>query len=127
MMKPILLTLAAIAVWGCQNTVEGAKEDTESNMEKAAGTANQAMDSIDHAGLTLKVKTAITADADLNDSRNRIDVDAADGVLTLTGYVHSDELRERAETIAKEELGSTGHVKVENKLEVQDGNVPKDL
>lgn len=121
-MKSLILALLACAALGCQSTAEGAKEDTESNMENAAGSANRAMDSLDHAGLTLKVKTAITADADLNDSRNRIDVDAADGVLTLTGHVHSNELKSRAERIAKEELGTEGTVKVENKLEVQDGD-----
>jgi len=126
-MRFLLFAIAAMALAGCQNTVEGAKEDTESNMEKAAGTANQAMDSIDHAGLTLKVKTAITADPDLNDSRNRIDVDAADGVLTLTGHVHSKELKERAESIAKKELGTEGDIKVDNKLDVQDGDAPGQL
>jgi len=55
------------------------------------------------AGLTGLVKTKLAADTHV--SASEINVDTADGVVTLTGNVDTQEARDRAVQIAKETSG----------------------
>lgn len=70
---------------------------------------------IDDATITTRVKAELTGD-DLVKARD-IDVDTLDGVVTLSGRVHTEEESERAEELAR---GVTGVEDVDNRLEVGD-------
>lgn len=74
--------------------------------EKAAVTANTAAKALDDGTLTAKIKAKMTLD-DFVKARN-IDVDTTDGVVTLTGRVHSSEERTRALKLAGETSGVRG-------------------
>lgn len=120
-MKTWIIALLACAMFGCQNTAEGVKEDAESNMESAAKTADESLDAFDNGKLTMAIKTAIIADDGLNDTRNMVNVDTTDGSVILTGHVHSAELRDRAAEIAKEEIDEAGVTRtIENELEIRE-------
>jgi osmotically-inducible protein OsmY len=119
---PIVVCLLFGAV-GCSNTTEGAKKDIEQGSENASERMKEGMDSASNmakeAGnsakelgadveaatvLTTRVKTAITADKELNDSKNMIDVDSNKETVTLKGHVATNELKAKAEKVAKEEM-----------------------
>ena len=118
---------ASFGVVGCQNTAEGAKEDTAKNgaamqnaADKAADTTknaadNAAMATKDAAGnagdalsLTPKVKLAITSDAKLNDTRNLINVDTKDGKVFLKGHVVSNDEKKLATEVAAKAVKDAG-------------------
>jgi len=68
---------------------------------------------VDDATLDSRVEARLKADAALK--KDTIDVAVNDGVVTLTGTVHSRGLRTRAERLAK----IAGVSRVDNKLEVE--------
>lgn len=101
----LLLAFCASAVLsGCSQesadrtakVVENAPARIEQGAERAVAVA-------DDATITAKVKTALIAEPNLKGMA--IDVDTAQNVVTLNGTVASDEVRERAERIAKEVEG----------------------
>jgi hyperosmotically inducible protein len=67
------------------------------------------------AALTTKVKTALAKDAGFK-TLGKIDVDSADGVVTLKGRVESAEAKKKAEQIAKQVDGVKS---VKNELRVE--------
>jgi hyperosmotically inducible protein len=67
------------------------------------------------AALTTKVKTALAKDAGFK-TLGKIDVDSADGVVTLKGRVESAEAKKKAEQIAKQVDGVKS---VKNQLRVE--------
>ena len=69
--------------------------------------------------VTPKIKVALTADEALNDSKNKIDVDTAEGVVHLKGHVTSAALKQKASMIAKKELADMKSTdKLDNQLQV---------
>ena len=73
--------------------------------EKVAVGANQAEHALANGALTAKIKSKMA----LDDSVKALDinVDTADGVVTLTGVVHSEAERTRAVQLARETNGVT--------------------
>ena len=70
--------------------------------------------------VTPLVKTAITADTELNDAKNSIDVDSKDGMVYLKGHVTSSALKAKATKIAQERIKeNNGTDKVMNQLLVK--------
>jgi hyperosmotically inducible protein len=71
--------------------------------EKVASGANQAEHALENGALTTKIKSKMA----LDDSVKALDinVDTADGVVTLTGTVHSQAERTRAVQLARETNG----------------------
>lgn len=119
----ILLILA-----GCQNTSEGMKKDSEINSENAAKEAQKmskdagelGKDLSAAAALTPKITLAFTADKDLNDAKNSLNVDSSDEKVTLKGHVTSEKLKARAEELAANVLKeNNAHQRLENLIEVQ--------
>ena len=104
--------LLGAGLFGCSNTEKGLEQDTAKNGQAVSQAADKAVDNTKDAAkdataaleVTPKVKLAITADKDLNDTRNKINVDSKDGVVHLTGNVYSADLKTKAEEIAKKTL-----------------------
>ena len=84
---------------------ERAREAGAAIGEKVATGANQAEHALANGTLTAKIKSKMA----LDDSVKALDinVDTADGVVTLTGMVHSEAERTRAVQLAKETAGVT--------------------
>ncbi|MBB6053250.1 BON domain-containing protein [Armatimonas rosea] len=132
-----LLTLGMVS--GCKNTGEGMSKDTEIAKqsasaetekagENAAKMANSAGEIAKGAGqnvtgaleVTPLIKTAITADTELNDAKNKIDIDTKDGIVHIKGHVSSNALKAKATKIATEKIKENqGTDKVMNQLLVQ--------
>jgi hypothetical protein len=85
--------------------MERARETGAAIGEKVATGANQAEHALANAALTAKIKSKMA----LDDSVKALDinVDTADGVVTLTGTVHSQAERTRALQLARETTGVT--------------------
>ena len=75
--------------------------------------APQAAQKVDDSTLTTRVEARLKQDPSLK--KEKIDVAVADGVVTLTGEVHSRSHSARAERLAK----VRGVTRVDNKLEVE--------
>jgi hyperosmotically inducible protein len=88
-----------------QVDTERARETGAAIGEKVATGANQAEHALANAALTAKIKSKMA----LDDSVKALDinVDTADGVVTLTGTVHSEAERTRAVQLARETTGIT--------------------
>lgn len=132
------LSLAFLIAAGCGNTADGVRKDAQINARAAdeasheagkdmAAAAHDANKTLHGAGknvagaleITPSVKVAIAADEQLNDKRNKIDVDTADGVVHLKGHVVSAALKAKAGAIAQKALADIKATdKVENHLEV---------
>jgi osmotically-inducible protein OsmY len=130
---------AGLGLFGCQNTVEGLKEDTNKNAPVIENAAERAVDATKRAAqtaaektkdatansgdamnLTPKVKSAILANDKLNNSKNRIDVDTKDGVVYLKGHVISNDEKRLAGDIAAKTVKEAGsNDKVMNQLTVE--------
>ena len=69
--------------------------------------------------VTPKVKLAIVADKDLNDSHNKINVNTADGTVHITGNVANNAMKKKATMIAEKTLKDMNATdKVSNELTV---------
>ena len=99
---------AGFGLFGCKNTADGAASDAKkdtaavgSAVEKAADTTKMAAGNAgDAMNLTPKVKTAILADATLNNPKNLIDVDTKDGAVVLKGHVLTNDMKKSADYLA---------------------------
>lgn len=120
--------LAVLGVAGCQNTADGMKKDAEINSENASEHTQNIQSGAKEAGedmgaatiLTPKIKTAITADKRLNDSKNLIDVDSTAERVTLSGHVTSAELKKLASEIANKVMAeNAARQTLDNRLEVK--------
>jgi len=121
----LLLGLGAV---GCQNTAEGVKEDAQQAGQQVSEATQKAGETIrEGAGdvgaattLTPDIKSAITADPQLNDPSNHIDVDSTDEVVHLKGHVTSNELKKKAGEVAQDVLDKrNAKNKLSNELIVQ--------
>jgi len=68
-----------------------------------------------NAGLTGRVKSALAADVGMKTLRG-VDVDSANGVVTLKGHVDSNDTKKRAEAVAKKVDGVKS---VKNQLSIR--------
>jgi hyperosmotically inducible protein len=98
--RPVATTGAAPEVDTARARATGAKIG-----EKVAAGANQAERALENGALTAKIKAKMA----LDDSVKALDinVDTANGVVTLTGTVHSEAERTRAVQLARETAGVT--------------------
>jgi hyperosmotically inducible periplasmic protein len=98
--RPVATTGTAPEVDTARARAAGAKIG-----EKVAVGANQAEHALENGALTAKIKAKMA----LDDSVKALDinVDTADGVVTLTGTVHSEAERTRAVQLARETAGVT--------------------
>lgn len=83
--------------------------------EERAGNRQEVSRSAAGAALTTKVKTALASDVGLR-TVTSIDVDSADGVVTLKGKVDSADAKKKAGEIAKKVDGVKS---VKNQLRVE--------
>jgi osmotically-inducible protein OsmY len=90
-------------------------KDKMPTQEERAGNRREVSKSAAGAALTTKVKTALASDVGLKTMTN-IDVDSADGVVTLKGKVPTADAKKRAEQVAKKVEGVK---KVKNQLSVE--------
>jgi hyperosmotically inducible periplasmic protein len=90
-------------------------KDKLPSAEERAGNRREVSKSAAGAALTTKVKTALAADAGMR-TMTSIDVDSADGVVTLKGRVDSADAKKKAEAIAKK---VDGVKRVKNELKVE--------
>jgi hyperosmotically inducible protein len=90
-------------------------QDKLPTAEERAGNRREVSKSAAGAALTTKVKTALASDVGLRTMTN-IDVDSADGVVTLKGKVESADAKKKAEEIAKK---VDGVKRVKNELKVE--------
>ena len=123
-----LCLIGGFGLVGCQNTAEGMKEDANKNGAAVENSAQNAADKTKEATanagdaltLTPKVKSAIVADAKLNDPKNLIDVDTKDGVVYLKGHVLTNDQKKLAGDIAAKTVTESGSKdKVMNQLTVE--------
>lgn len=90
-------------------------QDQLPTAEERAGNRREVSRSAAGAALTTKVKTALASDAGLR-TMTSIDVDSADGVVTLKGKVDSADAKKKAGEIAKKVDGVKS---VKNQLRVE--------
>ncbi|MEP7305017.1 MAG: BON domain-containing protein [Acidobacteriota bacterium] len=102
------------AVEGVQKGVGKAEEGVGKAAEKTASALGKAGDKVGDASVTTKVKAGFSNEALLKETA--IDIDTADGVVTLRGTVGSDAAKARAGAIA---TGTDGVTRVVNLLVVQ--------
>ena len=111
-----------------EKTGEAASKAAQKTGQAAAEVANDATKATKNAGqnvagalqVTPLVKTAITADTELNDPKNKIDVDTKDGVVYLKGHVANNALKAKATKVAEDRIKENhGTDKVMNQLLVQ--------
>jgi hyperosmotically inducible periplasmic protein len=95
-------------------TVKIAATPTTGAMDSARDTAAAAGDMLSDAGITTSVKTKLLADPDVGGLK--IDVDTANGVVTLKGNVNSAAERRRAVEVAK---GTDGVKSVKDSLKIE--------
>jgi osmotically-inducible protein OsmY len=109
----IISILALLTLGGCSETTkESIQSDTEKGAESASKQAKDVMEPISDAAstaaaattLTPRLKLAITADSELNDSRNLINVNSNKDTVTLDGHVTSEVLKAKAEGIVRAEM-----------------------
>lgn len=103
-MAAMVLVLPSFAQQGTLPTPEERAQNREAVSRTAAGAA-----------LTTKVKSALAADVGLR-TVTGIDVDSADGVVTLKGRVSSASEKRRAEQVAKKVDGVNS---VKNQLRIE--------
>jgi osmotically-inducible protein OsmY len=87
------------------NGVNAAANAAENAGQAVASTASNAANAAANAGsatlVTSQVKLAITANKDLNEDGNLINVDTKDGKIVLSGHVKNATLKKTAQTIAE--------------------------
>ena len=88
---------------GAQVDVDSARDAGAKVGEKVAEGANQVRRAATDAALTAKIKSKMALD-DTIEARN-IDIDTMNGMVTLNGYVHDAQGRDRAVQLARETDG----------------------
>lgn len=90
-------------------------QDKLPTTEERAGNRREVSKSAAGAALTTKVKTALASDIGMKTMTN-INVDSADGVVTLKGKVDSADTKKKVEAAAKKVEGVK---RVKNELRVE--------
>ncbi|WP_411279541.1 BON domain-containing protein [Gemmatimonas sp.] len=110
--KLLLLASTMGIATACGNTADGAKEDTKNAAEATSEAAASMGSSMDAAGETADVKTALMADTTVDASDVNVDTNKETKTVTLNGSVKSEAQKARAEAIAKQQ--ATGYSVVNN-------------
>ncbi len=110
-----LSTMVAFAA-ACGNTADGVKKDAENAADKSAEVAADAGASMDAAGETADIKTALMGDPTVDASDINVNTNKDAKTVTLNGTVANATQVNRAEAIAKEK--APGYTVV-NKLTVR--------
>jgi osmotically-inducible protein OsmY len=71
--------------------------------ERIGAAADEAAEALADAGITARIKSKMALDEFVK--ARRIDVDTSNGVVTLSGVVHSEAERDRAVRLARETAG----------------------
>ena len=123
--------LCAVALTAGCNRSDNTAQDTSRTIDQAPGTAAtnadqagaqvreqaaNAGEAVDDAAITAKVKTALTAEPGLK--ALQINVDTANGIVTLSGAVDSPTNLDRATQVAQAVQGVKS---VDNRLTVKQG------
>jgi predicted small secreted protein len=99
-----------------ENVGDATKKAAESTAATATAAGSNATAALE---VTPKVKLAIAADKELNDTKNTINVDSKDGVVHLKGTVYNNSLKKKAGMIAEKTLKDMNATdKVMNELTV---------
>jgi hyperosmotically inducible periplasmic protein len=134
-MKPVIAIAVAAAfalpVYAQQQNLPNAQERAENRekvqqqtdkvqeklptAEERAGNRREVSKSAAGAALTSKVKAALAKEEGMK-TLGKINVDSADGVVTLKGKVESAEAKKKAEQVAKQ---VDGVKRVKNQLTVE--------
>lgn len=115
-MKLLLIIASSLFIAGqAMAQAQGA----ESRQPGPGEASPQTKQKLSNAGLTGKVKSALATDVGMKTLRG-VDVDSANGVVTLKGHVDSADTKRRAEAVAKQVDGVSS---VKNQLAVRK---PKD-
>jgi len=113
------LAAAAVALGLLAGCDRSSREATSDAATSVAADAERKLDSagaaVDDAAVTTKVKSALIMAPDLNGLS--VNVDTSNNVVTLSGTVGSDNLRQQAEQVAK---GVDGVKGVRNDLTVKE-------
>jgi len=99
--KLLLLASTMGIATACGNTADGAKEDTKNAAEATSEAAASAGSSMDAAGETADVKTALMADQSVDAGDINVNTNKDAKTVTLNGSVKSVAQKARAEEIAK--------------------------
>lgn len=128
-----------LALTGCGNTLNGAKQDAATDTQKtqqaaqqvdqdtkaAAQKAGQAIETVpqnaEANAVRVPVKTAIIRDPVLAQSSNLIDVNGSDHTITLTGHVMDASMKTRATDDANVALKKHPGYTLDNQLIVSGG------
>ena len=113
MMKTLIATALTAAF-----AIPAYAQKSDSNLPNAqerAENRREVSKSAAGAALTAKVKSALARDEGLR-TMTDIDVDSADGVVTLKGKVTSNDAKKKAEAVAKK---VDGVKRVKNELRVE--------
>ena len=118
-MKALIVVASAAAVLAlpayAQQKAESKAESKLPTAEERAKNRETVSKGASNAALTTKVKTALAKEEGLKTMAN-INVDSADGVVTLKGKVDSAELKKKAGDVAKKVDGVKS---VKNELRVE--------
>jgi len=111
-----LLCSALVLGSGCHRpaSTEQVKQSASNAAAEIKTQSAEARDKLSDAWITTKIQSKLVGDRDIK-ARN-IDVSTHDGVVTLTGQVLNEPLRQLAETLAKNTDGVT---QVVNQLQTQ--------
>ena len=114
----VALLVTALAAGCDRNTPDRTAERAGEKMDQAAAEikekAGQTGNKIEDAAITAKVKTALVGEPGLQ--ALKIDVDTANGVVTLTGAVDTPQSLDRATQVAQ---AVDGVKSVDNRLNVK--------
>ncbi|MCW3096041.1 MAG: hypothetical protein JWL77_1659 [Chthonomonadaceae bacterium] len=125
--KDAAVTAADATKKAADATADATKKAADATADASKKVADATTDAAKDAGKTVtaatevtpKVKLAIVADKDLNDTHNLINVDTKDGVVHLTGHVANNEMKKKAGMIASKTLKDMNATdKVSNELTV---------
>ena len=138
-MLGVCLAGASFGIVGCQNTAEGVNADASKDAAAVGNAANKAgeatknaadsaamatkdaaMQASDATTLTPKVKSAIVANAALNNAKNLINVNSSGGIVHLEGHVLNNDQKKLAGEIATKAVADANSKDtVQNQLTVE--------
>ena len=111
-----LLLVSGLTAYGQDPKPDNTKVNKRDRQPGAPTADKQKMNKADRE-LTQKIRRAIVADKSLSTYAHNIKVISQDGVVTLTGPVHSEEEKKSIEAKATEVAGSS--VKVNDEITVK--------
>ena len=99
----VAMAMAVTALAGCDRNAPSTSIDLQELPAQAERQIERAVPALDDAAITAMVKTALIADQRVNGMA--IDVDTSLNVVTLSGTVGTNDLREEAERVSRKVQG----------------------